>query len=242
VTARGYSSSWVFQAILQFVTDFWVMVGALAAVFSTLIFAAAAVVAWFQLREAQGDREARDRPFVVIDFHPEPSSIINLRISNIGKTVARDVRFVVNPPFVTKQGDQRDLMKLGVFQTGIGSLAPGRVIEFLFDTWMKRDGLPSRHAVTITYKGEKQREYTEVLDLDLGVFQSMEFIRQYGLTDIYKEMERMTRTLDNFKAWGGGLLAVSPEDLEKRVEDGMRERGEELAEANPPPPDGSERR
>ena len=125
----------VAQQIWQFLADwghnqgFWVMVGALSGALSALVITLAAAVAWFQLREAQIDREARDRPFVVIDFRPEPTSVINLRISNIGKTVARDVRFVVDPPFVTKQGNQRDIMKLGVFQTGIRSLAPGRVID-----------------------------------------------------------------------------------------------------------------
>ena len=229
------------QAILQFLTDFWVMVGALAAVFSAIVFAVAACVAWFQLREAKIDRKARDRPFVVIDFHPEPSSIIKLRISNIGQTIARDVRFVVDPPFVTKQGSQRDLMKLGVFQTGIGSLAPGRVIEFLFDTWMKREGLPERHAVTITYKDDKDDPYTEHLDLDLGVFHSMEFIHQHGLNDIHEQVKKIAETLDGFTAWGGGLLALSPEDLVKRVEEEKFARQAETpsSASDPKPENGS---
>jgi len=221
----------------QFLADwehnqgFWVMVGALSGALSALVITVAAAVAWFQLREAQNQREAQDRPFVVIDFYPEATSIINFRISNIGKTVARDVRFRVHPPFVTKAGDNRDIMKLQVFQTGIRSLAPGRVIEFLFDTWIGRDGLTERHEVTITYAGAKDREYTEVLDLDLGVFRNMEFIRLHGLNDIYKELEKIAGTLSDFTAWSGkGLLALSPDDLAKREQEFRQAVDEERAE------------
>ena len=211
------------------------MVGALGGSVSAIVITVAAAVAWFQLREARVQRQAQDRPFVIIDFHPEPTSVINLRISNIGKTVARDVRFAVDPPLITKQGDQRDLMKLQIFQTGIKSLAPGRVIEFLFDTWIGRDGMNERHEVTMNYKGDKDRQYSEVLELDLGVFRNMEFIRLHGLNDIYKELESIAGTLKDFKAWGGGLLALSPADVVERDEQWKQSLEDRIAEGEKTP-------
>lgn len=209
----------MFQTILQFLTDFWVMVGALAAVFSAIVFAVAAVVGWFQLREAQELRKGQTRPFVVIEFRPEPSSIIFVRISNIGATMARAVQFLVEPALTTTRGAEWNVMELGIFKTGIKSLPPGRVIEFFFDTWIGRDNLPDHHAVTVTYKGDDEIEYEDQMDLDLGVYRNMRFVQRYGVHDIYKKLDEMASTLKDFKAWGGGVLALSPDDLAKRDEE-----------------------
>jgi hypothetical protein len=65
-----------------------------------LVLAAAAVFAWFQVREAQRLRKEQTRPFVLVDFDAW-STIVEIRITNIGKTIARDVRFDFDPPLVS---------------------------------------------------------------------------------------------------------------------------------------------
>jgi hypothetical protein len=209
----------VSQAILQFLTDFWVMVGALAAVFSAIVFAVAAVVGWFQLREAQKLRKAQTRPFVVIEFRVESSSIIYLRVSNIGSTMARDIQFSIDPPLQTTRGERWNVMELGIFKSGIKTLPPGRVIEFLFDTWIGRDEMNDRYVAKLSYSGDDGTKYPDEMDLDLGVYRNMHFIHRQDLNDIAKHLEKIAGTLDDFKAWGGGLLALSPEDVAKRDEE-----------------------
>jgi hypothetical protein len=54
-------------------------------------------VAWRQVREARRLREQQTRPFVVIDFEVAQNAIVFLPISNIGTTLARDVRFEIEP-------------------------------------------------------------------------------------------------------------------------------------------------
>jgi hypothetical protein len=219
VVEQAFQQFWQFLGDWDHHQGFWVMVGAVAGAASAVVIFAAVLVARSQLREAQALRENQIRPFVVIEFHPEPTSVIYLRISNLGSTMARDVRFSVKPPLETTHEAQWHIMDLQLFQSGIRSLAPGRVIEFFFDTWIGRNTMNGRHEVTITYRGQGDRIYTDVLDLDLGVFVGMHFIRRYGLHDIHKQLEEIAGTLKNFKAWGGGLLSKSPADVAKEEEE-----------------------
>ncbi len=110
-------------------------------------------------------RNAQVRPFIVIEFRPEPTSVIHLRISTVGSTMARDIRFTVEPPLVTTRGNQWNVMDLQIFQSGIKSLAPGRVIEFFFDTWIGRGEMNDRHEVTVTYTGVKRALLEHPLDV-----------------------------------------------------------------------------
>jgi hypothetical protein len=45
-------------------------------------------------------------------------------------------------------------MALKPLREGINSLPPGRVIEFLFDTWIGRDEKDDRYEVRVEYRGE----------------------------------------------------------------------------------------
>jgi len=232
------------QDLWQFLSDwehhqgFWVMVGAVSGAVSAAIILAAALVARSQLREAQVLRENQTRPFVVIEFHPEASSVINLRISNLGSTMGRDVRFAITPPLLTSHEAQWHVIDMQIFQSGIRSIAPGRVIEFFFDTWIGRNNMNDRHAVRITYRGEGGRQYQDELDLDLGVFLGMHFIRRNGLHDIHKQLENIAATLRDFKASGGGLLTMSSTDLAKRDEE-WRQSFEERARPGENAPDSN---
>jgi hypothetical protein len=205
----------------------WLMVTAIAGSISVLIVLAAAWFAAGQLTEARQLRSAQLRPFVVIEFRTEPSSLIYLRISNLGSTMARDVRFAFDRPLATTRGEGHNLMELQIFRSGIPTLPPGRVIEFFFDTWIGRAEADDRYQVKVKYRGDgRRRAYEEPLDLDLGLFRNMQFIRQKGLDDIAKELERLRQRVDDFKAFGGGVLALSPEDVRKR-EDEWERRVEE---------------
>ena len=209
------------------------MVGALAAVFSAMVFAVAAIVGWFQLREAQKLRKDQTRPFVVIEFRVEPSSIIYLRVSNLGSTMARDIQFSIDPPLQTTRGENWDVMELGILKSGIKTLAPGRVIEFLFDTWIGRDEMNDRYVAKLTYSGNDGTQYPDEMDLDLGVYRNMQFVNRQGLHDIHKQIESIAKSLDSFKAdWGNGLLVLSPEDLARRNEEVNRSIDEWRAEQN----------
>ena len=98
------------------------------------------LVAWRQVKEAQRLRKEQARPFVVIDFHPW-STIIELKITNIGSTLARNVQFEFEPPLATSHDDtagRGSLMDLNLFKNGIPSLAPTKEIRLFFDQFPAR--------------------------------------------------------------------------------------------------------
>ena len=233
---QTFQQLWHFLADWEHHQGFWVMVGTLSGAISALVIIVAAFFAWSQLHEAQVLRENQTRPFVVIEFLPEASSIINMRISNLGSTMARYISFAIKPPLETTHEAQWQIMDMNIFRSGIRSLAPGRVIEFFFDTWIGRADMNGRHKVTITYRGERGREYKDELDLDLDVFLEMHFIGRKGLHDIHKQLEDIAGTLQNFKAWGGGLLAKSPGDVAKEEEEFMQAVEEQGKQQEKTPP------
>lgn len=196
----------------------WLLVTAASGLATTLILFGAALVARRQLREARVLREAQVRPFVVIDFHVLPSSMVYLRISNLGTVMARDIRFSFDRPFVTKQ-DQVTIQELQVFKKGIQSMPPGQVIETFFDMFFSLEEKDDLYRATIEYRGEGGRKFTDQMDLDLGLYRNTSPIHAKTLDDVHKELAIIAKTLTNFKARGGdGLLIVSPEDVVKRDE------------------------
>jgi hypothetical protein len=61
-----------------------------------VVLVVAAVAAFRQVREAVRTREEESRPYVVVDFETKKGMFF-LVVTNIGRTMARDVRFSFNP-------------------------------------------------------------------------------------------------------------------------------------------------
>jgi hypothetical protein len=127
-----------------------------------LVLAAAAAFAWFQVREARRLRKEQARPFVLIDFDAW-GTIVELRITNIGKTIARDIRFKFDPSLTSTHdalGDPRGRVgDLSLFKDGIPSLAPGKEIKIFFDHFPGRleAKLALTYHVTVSYVGHDRR-------------------------------------------------------------------------------------
>lgn len=105
-----------------------------------LVLLGAALLTWRQVKEAQRLREEQAQPFVIIDFYAF-STIVEIRIANIGTTLARDVQFAFTPPLESTFDHQtgHDSVKdLNLFTRGIPSLAPGKEIKLFFDSFPGR--------------------------------------------------------------------------------------------------------
>jgi len=184
---------------------------------TALVLLIAAIAAGLQLSEARRLRRAQVRPFVVMEFHLPYSSFIYLRFSNLGATMARNVRFTFDRPLASNVPNVK-VMDLQILKSGIESLPPGRVIDTFFDNFIGRDEKEDRYVVTITYRGDGYRKpFKERMDLDLGLYRNTSPIRLKGLHEMHAELATIAKALEHFKASGGdGLLAVSPEDLAER--------------------------
>lgn len=188
-----------------------------------LVLIAAALYARRQAAEAAKLREAQTRPYVVIDFDVA-QTIAYLRITNLGQTMARRVRFTFDPPLVTTFDDGRisaqKLADTELLRGGIPTLAPGKTISTLFDHFpdrLTRGDLPLSYHVTIDYESDvPARTYTDAITLDLGIYVNLLHVERRDLHDVHERLKEIQGEIKRWSATGGGLLTLSPDDVRKR--------------------------
>lgn len=194
------------------IAQVWVLVAQL------VILSVAAVVAWWQVGEARRLREQQSRPFVVIDFEVD-GVLIFLVISNLGTTLARDVRFTIDPPLTS--AIENRLSDLKILQEGAPTLAPGKVIRTLFDTGIQRkpENLPDTYRVVARYADqERRRTFEETMDLDLGIYWNLSTIERKEVHDIHKTLVEIRDVLKKWTSGSGALRRVSPEEEQAEIE------------------------
>jgi hypothetical protein len=200
-----------------------------------LVLVVAAFVAWRQVKEAQRLREEQARPFVVIDIEPW-NPFVDLKITNLGQTMARDVQFQFDPPLTSwKDERHRQLVPIAetnLFKNGIASFPPRKQISLWFDRYPDRveHGFPDRYDVRISYRGPSGRRkrrwgrssqgkrYSETMVLDLGMYRDIGEITRYGIHDVHNRLKAIGETL---KSWThqDGLKVLTPEDRKRYTEE-----------------------
>lgn len=198
-------------------------VGLVAAQLIVLI--AAAIFAWRQVNEARELREEQNRPFVVVDFDVEGGYLTFLEVSNMGTSLARDVRIEIDPPLAS--ASDVDMSNLKMLNEGIATLAPGKKYRTFFDMGFRRadSDLPTNYTAKVRYWDEKRkRPFDETLNLDLDLFMNLKTITRHDAHDIHKRLEEIRNI---FKKWtsgtGSGMLAMS---LQESREEGERRLAE----------------
>lgn len=197
----------------------WTDVAQVALVAAQLVvLSVAAVVAWRQVREARRLREEQQRPFVVIDFEVERGYIAFLTVSNLGTSLARNVRFDIEPPLASAIPSVA-LDKMKMLNEGISTLAPGKKIRTFFDMGNQRGKteLPMTYAARARYTDDTgRRHFDETVDLDLDLYMHLSEINRQGVHDIHKRLEEIR---DVFKKWTWtlphGLVAMTPDEARR---------------------------
>ncbi|MGN6814879.1 MAG: hypothetical protein ACTHK3_02190 [Solirubrobacterales bacterium] len=187
----------------------------------------AALVAWRQVREARRLREQQNRPFVVMDFDVERGVETYLEVVNLGTSLARDVKFKINPPLASAV--DVPVNKFKMLNQGIPTLAPGKRFRTFFDIGFQRVGsdLPMSYSVSVEYKDEdRKRVFNEDLDLDLEQFMYLESPTRRDLHDVNERLEEIRDTLRRWGWSSGGLLTVSRAEADEK----NRQRREEIEE------------
>jgi hypothetical protein len=208
---------------------------AIAAVGQLLVLVAAALYARAQVREARTLREEQARPFVVVDFEMGNPPIMYLVVANLGRTMARNVRFEIDPPFESgvDASSRVSLAKLKLFTEGIPSLAPGKRIVFLFDLLHTRpETLPSLYRVTLRYEGERGPLPPDEQRLDLDLYRPLIPAQQETVHNVSRTLKEIVKRFDRWTAGHDGLLVVSPDEKRRRDEEiraDMEQRRRETA-------------
>jgi hypothetical protein len=185
-----------------------------------LVIAIGAFVAWRQVREARKLREEQARPFVVLDFEPSGAqNMINLKITNLGKTIARNVKFQFDPPLTTAKDERAGwtpIADLALFKNGIPSLPPGKVITLFFDDFgvRKGAGLPAQYGVVSSYTDPLGKPYEERTVLDLSIYFGVMHITRHEIHDVHNQLALIVQLL---KRWThpDGLKILTLEDRKR---------------------------
>jgi hypothetical protein len=220
--------------------DGWQIAGVWAAWATFAVYAALGGFAWIQVLQAKKLREGQARPFVVVDFEMGHPPVMYLVVANLGRTMARNVRFEIDPPF--KSGVDKSspvpLANLKLFAEGIPSLAPGKRITFLFDLLHTRPKeLPSSYQVRIHYEWDGGKPITDILRLDLDLYRSLIPAQRETVHNVSRTLKKIERQLDKWSAFGGGLLVLSPEDKRRRDEEILAD----MEQRRPEPPSSRRR-
>ncbi|MGW0149961.1 hypothetical protein ACWEGS_11540 [Streptomyces sp. NPDC004822] len=162
---------------------------------------AAALYAKQQVDLARQLREEQAQPFVVVDFADNPvlRKGIDFVVENMGQTLARNVKIVVDPPFSSTLDDAGYPLKDSALVTqGIPSLPPRKRITALFDTAPQRynASLPMRYTATVHFEdahGKTQEPLTYVLDL--SVRYSLLSATEYGMSDAAEALRDISAIL-----------------------------------------------
>jgi hypothetical protein len=206
---------------------------AAAAAAQALLLVGALVYSHFQVREARDLREATERPFVVVELDVmRIPGISHIVITNFGKSIARNVRFEIEPPLDNARGDPPS----SVLTNGIPSLAPGREIVCVHDFLLDRHdkGLAERHEVTVRYEGEphrsgKPRSYSDSMILDLQQWSEHEYIDRKTIHHVATELEKVRKELHKWSAgMSGGLRVRTDADLAGEAQRRAQARAEAL--------------
>ena len=208
------------------------------------VILAAGLIAWWQASETRRLRKAQIRPFVVVDFDAlSEAPFIYLVISNIGSTLARNVRFEFRQPLsssIDRPDSEDSISKLNIFTKGIPSLAPGKTISLLFDSAIQRyaSNLPDCYDVRVSYEGggekgwlgaRKTESYEDWMVLDLGIYFNTHRIMRRGLHDIHERLKEIAGEMKKWSASGRGLLVLDPADVREREERFRQMRAERTA-------------
>jgi hypothetical protein len=129
---------------------------AIAAWVGLLLVAVAALVAYFQLRNARQLRAEQAQPYVVIYMESTEADehAVDLVVKNSGATAAKDIHLTIDPAPQMSASDPVEEIKV---PSVIRTLVPGQEWRTFWDTALHRDerGLPRHHTATIEFSDSR---------------------------------------------------------------------------------------
>lgn len=163
-------------------------------------------------------------------------TIIELRITNTGRTLARDVRFEFDPPLASSHDDgggRGPLMELNIFKHGIPSLAPGKEITIFFDQYPSRaeKKLPMTYSARVAYTDTTGKQYSDPLTLDLQMYLGTGGVTRHGMHDIHKQLKVIADTVKKWTDYSG-VKVMTRADIKERNAEWQAEHLERQAAAD----------
>ncbi|MFG2019533.1 hypothetical protein [Actinomadura geliboluensis] len=155
-----------------------------------------------QLALAKQIQREQNEPYVVVDIQPASwaTEVLLLVIENIGPTVARNVKFSVDPPFETSYESRREapLREANILTKGIPTLPPGRRIEILFDVGFElfKTDLPKVYEVTVEASGPFGPVEPMRYIIDLEILLGYSLLGRKTVHQGVKELEKLRKAFE----------------------------------------------
>lgn len=108
-----------------------------------------------------------------------------------------------------------------MFREGIPTLAPGKEMRTLFDTFIQREqvGLEDEYRFVIRYSDDREnREFEEELVLDIGLYRNVLTVARHGVHHVDKTLDKILKEIKKWRAGSRGLLTLSPEERRAEAE------------------------
>lgn len=184
---------------------------AVAAWATLLVLALSLIFARSQVKEARRMREQQTRPYVVIDFDASDLPVVDIVISNLGNSIARDVTFDFKPPLeraFDRGMDRTPLSDASLFKRGIPTLPPQKSIRLFFDMSFDvlNEGVPTSYEVTVRYKDYREkRQPPDTYTLDLELYRDIGQIDRGTVHDVAKHLDKIQQQVSRWTKDLNGL-------------------------------------
>ncbi len=212
----------------------WDVIGTLATTLAFLVAAAAAFVAYRQLRQTAEARLDQNRPYVLVRVESSPISLhlIDLLIENVGVAPARNVTLDIDPPLVrAKEVDEYPIAQSRLLTAPISQLPPGFSLRTFFDSAIERHGadVPTAHDVTVTYEDGHGHSWTEHSVLDFTLLKGLLVTETYNVHHIAKALQETNKLLKQSELLRGDVVNAVVESREDFVarQRALREKHEQ---------------
>ncbi|MDA8269183.1 MAG: hypothetical protein M0013_12600 [Actinomycetota bacterium] len=216
------------------------------------------VVAWFAKRQVDAARETREqaardahearqaqleisraeaRPYVYLRLDASEPPMLYLRLENVGKTAAANVRVTVTPP-LSSTLDRPGQEPVAAFVEREWFLPPGVAARGLWDSAITRfaSSLPLTYEVRASYDGPATSEHFEdgPYPLDISAYKGIHYSRPKGIDDLAKAVEGLRDTVQRWDHHG--FLDVLVQDrlrFDEKVEESLQQRRDGLVQVAP---------
>jgi hypothetical protein len=215
---------------------------ALATSSAVIVALVGGVIAFWQLRHTRSLRREQARPYVAVFLAPtrNESVIFDLVIKNFGATAATniEVRITPQPERAIDKGDPNSpgLIVPDVIPT----LVPGQEWRTIWDSAFARydSDLPRRHDAIASYFDSYGKQHTYPYVIDWSTLFDTEFARSYGVDDVAKALEDISKTMAKWTESVHGKLSVVARDGDAGDRREGERRNQRLAERGAQRPSG----
>lgn len=165
------------------------------------------------------------------------TTVGEFKIENVGRTIARNVRFEFDPPIKSSwDGDAGHvpIAETNLLKHGIPTLPPGKPVEALFDQLPARlgKGLPDDYDVTVSYEDPLGKRYSERMTVGYSHLKEVGRIHRGDIHDVHKEIKDIARELHRWTYMGKALRVMTREDVKEDRREVEERFAQQEAEAN----------